>query len=198
MPRNGFFGVKNSHIAILKDEDEFTYETPVKVPGTVEIKMEPSVETNTSYADNEPWIDKTQDNGGSGTISFYDTESTTELRKLFADLVGFDIDAKGRALGTSGKTPKKFAFMCEQPGHVIGKRRCFLACQIKAPSMDSKTIEGKPDITQLDYDLTWRPVTLPTGWRGSFYDSYSDLEDYAKFFDKVDTQLTPASASEVA
>lgn len=198
MPRNGFFGVKNSHIAILKDEDEFSYETPVKVPGTVEIKMEPSVETNTSYADNEPWIDKTQDNGGSGTISFYDTESTTELRKLFADLVGFDIDAKGRVLGTSGKTPKKFAFMCEQPGHVIGKRRCFLACQIKAPSMDSKTIEDKPDITQLDYDLTWRPVTLPTGWRGSFYDSYSDLEDYAKFFDKVDTQLTPAPASEVA
>lgn len=198
MPRNGFFGVKNSHIAILKDEDKFTYETPVKVPGTVEIKMEPSVETNTSYADNEPWIDKTQDNGGDGTISFYDTESTTELRKLFADLVGFDIDAKGRVLGTSGNTPKKFAFMCEQPGHVIGKRRCFLACQIKAPSMDSKTIEDKPDITQLDYDLTWRPVTLPTGWRGSFYDSYSDLEDYAKFFDKVDTQLTPASASEVA
>lgn len=198
MPRNGFFGVKNSHIAILKDEDAFTYETPVKVPGTVEIKMEPSVETNTSYADNEPWIDKTQDNGGSGTISFYDTESTTELRKLFADLVGFDIDAKGHVLGTSGKTPKKFAFMCEQPGHVIGKRRCFLACQIKAPSMDSKTIEDKPDITQLDYDLTWRPVTLPTGWRGSFYDSYSDLDDYAKFFDEVDTQLTPAPASEVA
>lgn len=198
MPRNGFFGVKNSHIAILKDEDAFTYETPVKVPGTVEIKMEPSVETNTSYADNEPWIDKTQDNGGSGTISFYDTESTTELRKLFADLVGFDIDEKGRVLGTSGKTPKKFAFMCEQPGHVIGKRRCFLACQIKAPSMDSKTIEDKPDITQLDYDLTWRPVTLPTGWRGSFYDSYSDLEDYAKFFDEVDTQLAPAPASEAA
>ena len=65
MLRNGFFGVKNSHIAVLKDEDAFTYETPVKIPGTVEIKMEPSVETNTSYADNEPWIDKTQDNGGS-------------------------------------------------------------------------------------------------------------------------------------
>ena len=115
MPRNGFFGVKNSHIAVLKDEDAFTYEIPVKIPGTVEIKMEPSVETNTSYADNEPWIDKTQDNGGSGTISFYDTESTPELRKLFAELVGFDVDAKGRVLGTSGKTPKKFAFMCEQP-----------------------------------------------------------------------------------
>lgn len=198
MPRNGFFGVKNSHIAILKDEDAFTYDTPVKVPGTVEIKMEPSVETSTSYGDNKPWLDKDQDNGGTGTISFYDTESTPEMRKLFADIVGFDIDAKGRVLGTSGKKPKKFAFMCEQPGHVISKRRCFLECKLKPPSMDAKTLEEKPDITQLDYDLTWRPVTLSTGWRGGFYDTYSDLEDYDKFFDKVDTQLTPAPASEVA
>ena len=198
MPRNGFFGVKNSHIAILKNEDAFTYDTPVKVPGTVEIKMEPSVGTSTSYGDNETWLDKDQDNGGIGTISFYDTESTPEMRKLFADIVGFDIDAKGRVLGTSGKKPKKFAFMCEQPGHVISKRRCFLECKLKPPSMDAKTLEEKPDITQLDYDLTWRPVTLPTGWRGGFYDTYSDLEDYDKFFDKVDTQLTPAPASEVA
>ncbi|WP_294379463.1 major tail protein [uncultured Senegalimassilia sp.] len=198
MPRNGFFGVKNSHIAVLSDEDAFTYATPVKIPGTVEIKMEPSVETSTSYGDNEPWLDKNQDNGGTGTISFYDTESTAEMRKLFADIVGFDIDAKGRVLGTSGKKPKKFAFMCEQPGEVISKRRCFLECQLKAPSMDAKTLEEKPDITQLDYDLTWRPVTLPTKWRGSFYDSYSDLEDYDKFFEKVDIQLTPAPESEVA
>lgn len=196
MPRNGFFGVKNSHIAVLKDEDAFTYETPVKILGTVEVKMEPSVESSTSYADNEPWLDKTQDNGGSGTVSFYDTESTPELRKLFARLIGFDIDAAGRVLGTSGKTPEKFAFMCEQPGHVVGKRRCFLSCEIKPPSMDAKTLEDKPDITQLDYELTWRPVTLPTGWRGCFYDSYSDIEGYDKFFDEVDTALTPATETE--
>lgn len=194
MPRNGYFGVKNAHIAVLESEDNFTYANPVRVPGTVEIKMEPSVETATSYADNEPWIDKTQDNGGSGTISFYDTEGTVEMRKLFASLVGFDIDAKGRVLGTSGKAPKKFAFMCEQPGHAVGKRRCFLCCQIKAPSMDAKTLEDKPDITHLDYDITWRPVTLPSGWRGSSYDSFSDLDGYETFFDEVDTQLTPAQS----
>lgn len=194
MPRNGYFGVKNAHIAPFKNEESFTYEKPVHVPGTVEIKMEPSVETVTSYGDNEPWLDKTQDNGGTGSISFYDTESTAELRKMFADLVGFDIDAKGRVLGTSGKPPKPFALMCEQPGHVMGRRRCWLYCKVKAPSMDAKTLEEKPDITQLDYDITWRPVTLPTGWRGCSYDSFSDLDDYETFFDEVDTQLTPAQS----
>ncbi len=193
--RNGFFGVKNAYIALVKDEEAHTYETPVHVPGTVEVKMEPAIESATSYGDNETWLDKNQDNGGSGTLSFYDTESTPELRKLFADCVGYDIDAKGRVLGTSGKTPKKFAFMCEQPGEVIGKRRCFLLCQMKAPSMDAKTLEDKPDITQLDYELTWRPVTLPSGWRGCTYDSYSDLDGYDTFFESVDTDLTPVKES---
>lgn len=45
MARNGFFGVRNSHFAICTDEDKFTYEKPVHMAGTVEISMEPSVET---------------------------------------------------------------------------------------------------------------------------------------------------------
>ncbi len=195
MPRNGFFGVKNTHIAPCTNEDTLTYDKPVAVPGTVEIKATPSVSTETSYADNDAWIEKQQDNGGSGTISFYDTESTPELRKLFSKLTGYEIDAKGRVLGSSGKDPQPFALMCEQPGHIMGKRRCYLMCRLSKPSMDAKTIEGKPTITKLDYDFTWKPVKLPTGWRGTHYDSYSDIDGYDKFFDEVDTALTPATSA---
>lgn len=196
MARNGFFGVKNTHIALLKDADALTYATPVSIPGTVEIKATPSVNTETSYADNEPWIEKQQDNGGSGTLSFFDTDGTPEMRKLFARLTGCEVDATGRILGSSGKDPERFALMCEQPGHVTGKRRCYLDCQLSKPSMDAKTIEDKPSITQLDYDFTWKPVTLSTGWRGSYYDSYSDINGYDKFFDEVDTALKPATDGE--
>lgn len=115
MARNGFFGVKNAHIARLTNEETFTYEKPIHIPGTVEIKIEPSIEQSTSHGDNETWLDKYQDNGGSITWSLYDIESTPELRALLADIIGFDIDEKGRLLATSGKTPKPFAFMCEQP-----------------------------------------------------------------------------------
>lgn len=191
MPRNGFFGVKNAHIALCEDTDALTYATPIHVQGTVEIKATPSVNTSTSYADNQSWIEKQQDNGGSGTMSFYDTESTPALRALFAKLTGYEVDAAGRVLGSSDKDPQWFALMCEQPGHVVGKRRCYLMCQLTKPSMDAKTVEDKPDITQLDYDFTWKPVTLSSGWRGCHYDSYSDLDDYDKFFDEVDTAITP-------
>lgn len=191
MPRNGFFGVKNSHFALVKDEDTLTYDKPVHVAGTVEISMEPSVERDTSYADNEPWLDKEQDNGGSGTMSFYDTESTAELRQLISDLVGYEIAADGRTILSVDLKPKKFAFLCEQPGHILGRRRCLLMCQLSKPKMSLKTLEDKPDITQLDYAFTWRPVTIPgTDIRTSGYDSFTGLADYEKFFEAVDTKLS--------
>lgn len=191
MARNGFFGVKNSHFAFLTDEDKFTYEKPLHIPGTVEIKMERSVESATSYADNAPWLTKQQDNGGSGTMSFYDMESTPELRAFLARAVGFDIDEAGHVLESAEKDPEPFAYMCEQPGHVTGKRMCKLKCYLTKPNLDAKTLEDKPEITQLDYDFTYEKVTLPSGWTGTGYSSYEDLEDYADFFKSVLTDLTP-------
>lgn len=198
MARNGFFGVKNAHIARFTDEDTFKYEKPVHIPGTVEIKVDPSIEQATSYGDNEPWLDKYQDNGGSVTWSLYDIESTPELRELMADINGFDIDQKGRVLATSGKPPKPFALLFEQPGHAVGRRRCIYKCTSKPVSIDAKTLEEKPDITQLDYALTFRPVKLPSGWRGSYIDTYGDIEGYDKFFEEVDTAVTPKTVSEDA
>lgn len=191
MPRNGFFGVKNAHFALCTDVDAFKFLKPYHVPGAVEVKATPSLSNGKSYADDDIWIDDTKDNGGSGTLSLRDTESTPELRKMFALMAGLDIDAKGRVLGSSNKEPMPFAFMCQQSGKTVSKRRCYLMCKISKPSMDAKTLEDKPDIIQLDYDFEWKPVTLASGWRGCHYDSFSDLEDYDKFFEKVDTALTP-------
>ena len=186
MVRNGYFGVKNSHFSICTDEAALTYEDPVHVAGTVAINMEPSVETATSHADNEPWLKKQQDNGGSGTMSFYDTESTPELRQLIADLVGYEIAQDGRTILSADRTPKKFAFMCEQPGHVLGRRRCYLMCQLSKPTMDLASLTDTPEITQLDYPFEWEPVTIPgTDIRTNGYDSFTGLDDYDTFFDAV-------------
>lgn len=188
MARNGFFGVRNSHFAICTDEDKFTYEKPVHMAGTVEISMEPSVETGTSHADNEVWLEEQQDNGGSGTMSFYDTEGTPENRQLIADLVGYTIAEDGRTILSANKKPKKFAFMCEQPGHVLGRRRCLLMCQLSKPSQTLTTNSDTPEITQLDYPFTWKPIVPPGGNaddRTSGYDSFTGLADYDTFFNAV-------------
>lgn len=202
MARNGFFGVRNSHFAVCTDEEKLTYDKPVHVAGTVEISMEPSVESGASHADNEVWLEEQQDNGGSGTMSFLDTDSTPELRRLIADLVGYAIAEDGRTVLSANRQPKPFAFMCEQPGHVLGRRRCLLMCKMSKPSQTMKTLEGSPDITQLDYPFTWKPVTPPGGTpedNTSGYDSFTGLPDYEGFFDEVKTDglivpRTPAAS----
>ena len=199
--RNGYFGVRNSHVAICNDEEKLTYEKPVHIAGTVEISMEPSVESGTSHADNDVWLDEQQDNGGSGTMSFYDTESTPELRQLIADLVGYEITKDGRTNMKANKKPKPFAFMCEQPGHVSGRRRCLLMCQLSKPSLDMKTTEDSPEITQLDYPFKWKPIVPPGGTaddRTSGYDSFTGVTGYDTFFDAVNIEGLLAKADSTA
>ncbi len=197
MARNGFFGVRNSHFAPIIDEDKLTYEKPVHVAGTVEISMEPTVESATSHADNDVWLEEQQDSGGSGTMSFYDTESTPELRKLIADLVGYTIASDGRTILSANRNPKPFAFFCEQPGHVLGRRRCLLMCQLAKPKQTLTSTQGTPEITQLDYPFTWKPVIPPGGTaddRTSGYDSFTGLPDYDTFFEGVNLENLIVSA----
>lgn len=196
MARNGFFGVKNSHFALCTDQDAFKYEAPVHVAGTVEIKMEVSVSSTASHADNGTWIDKMLDNGGSGTMSFYDVEQTKEFRKLFAAMTGYGVDSHGRMILLADKEPQPFAFMCEQPGHVMGKRKCLLMCKMTKPNMDAATTEDDAEITQLDFDFTWRPVTLPNGTYTSGYNDYSNTDTYSKFFEAVDIDLAEEQAED--
>ena len=122
-------------------------------------------------------------------MSFFDVESTKELRRLLADITGYTVTKDGRMSLTANKKPKKFAFMCEQPGHVMGKRRCLLMCEMSKPKNEANTNQDSPEITALEFPFKWRPVSLPTGdedtKRTSGYDSYSGLSDYATFFDAV-------------
>ena len=194
MSRNGYFGVKNSHIALCTDTEKFTYEDPVHIAGTVEIKLDASVESADSYADNDTWLSSQKDNGGSGTLSVYDIENIT-TRKLVADILGYELDANGRMLLSADKDPVPFAYMCEQPGSAYGKRKCLLMCKARKPSTDAKTQEDKPEITQIDIAFEWKAVTLPNGWRRSGYNDYVGTKTYESFFLKVDTALVASTTA---
>lgn len=194
MARNGYFGVKNTHIALCTDTEKLTYDVPTHIPGTVEVKLDPSVESADSYADNETWLSSQKDNGGSGTLSVYDIENPT-TRALVSKIIGYQVDAGGRMLLSAEEDPVPFAFMCEQPGSAYGKRKCLYMCKAKKPSTDAKTQEDKPDITQIDIEFEWKPVTLSSGWRGTGYNDYFGTKTYDDFFEKVDTALVPATTT---
>ena len=187
--RQGFFGVKNCHIALLTAESPLTYAEPVAVPGTVEISADAEVSSEAAYADDMVWIDGTTNNGFSGTLSLRDTVSTPTLRELFAKLSGYAIDANGRILGLTQRAPQTFALMCEKTGTNVNQRRCWYYCQLTPPSFDAATKEDNAEITQLDYEFTARPVTLPSGEVASHYDDFTGSETFDDFFEAVDTAI---------
>ena len=204
--KQNWFGVKNAHIAFMTSETTPAWDTPTAIPGLVSVKFDPELSDDKTYADDEIWTSDDIDNGFSGEMEFRDLESTSDLRAIFNQMVGYDADSDGRTLGTASKPATPFAFMCENGGRVAKKRRCLLKCIASKPSAEWKTNEdGKEYVT---YNISFKavPVTITTTtgtspntttveWRGTFYDDFSGSSTFDSFFTAVEDDLAPASSS---
>ena len=64
------FNLKNVHIAILtkSDQNEFTYGTPVALPGAVSLSMDAQGEASPFYADGIEYFRSVTNNGYSGDL----------------------------------------------------------------------------------------------------------------------------------
>lgn len=199
--RNAFIGLPDAHVATLEDESSFTYGDPLDVGalgGIIEIALDADSSTDPIYASDQTWIDSETDNGFTGTIRLVDVWSEPTLRHKFSEYVGYDFASDGTLLGTSGKPRKKFALMAGQSGVLSGKRTCYLSCQIQKPSKNAATKEASGVHQADEFPIVARPVILPSGWKGSFYENVeADGALYSGFFSAVRTDLAPAADDEV-
>lgn len=197
--RNAFIGLSDAHVATLTDETNFTYGDPLDVGalgGIIEIALEIDSQTDTIYASDQPWIDSETDNGFTGTMRLVDVWSQPVLRRAFAEYVGYEFAADGTLLGTSGKPRKKFALMAGQSGVLSGKRTCYLSVQVQKPAKNAATKEASGVHQADEFPIVARPVTLPSGWKGSFYENVeADGSLYTNFFSSVRTDLVASSSS---
>lgn len=196
---NGYFGLSGARIAPVIDETNLVYGTPVDIGelgGIIEIAMNAQVSTDPVYATDRVWIDSQTDNGFEGNIRLINVWGEPTLRAAFAPLTGYEFATDGTLLGTSDKAPQKFALMGESSGNLANKRTCFLMCQLGKPNKGGQTKEqsgtNKPD----EFSIVARPVTLPSGWKGSFYENVpEDGALYTNFMSGVRTDMVPESAS---
>ena len=201
MDRNAYVGLKNAHIAPVIDEDQHTYETPVAIGllgGIMEIALNAQTSNNPIYAADITWIDSETDNGFEGTVRLANIWGNPTLRALFAPLCGYEFASDGTLLGSSGKPRRKFALMAEPSGVVSNKRECYLLCQFGKPNRGSQTKGESGNHAADEFPITARPVTLSSGWTGSFYENIpSDGSAYTNFYNSVRTNLAPATNENV-
>lgn len=129
MPDKVKFNVKNLHYAVM-DESEGTYETPVAIPGTVNLSMNPNGGTEPFYADGIQYFTTVANNGYTGDIEV----------AYFPD--GFLTDVFGATTSTtdkvmtesSGIQPKNIALLFQEDGDAVGTKFVLYNVKCDRPS----------------------------------------------------------------
>lgn len=192
---NGYFGIDMATIFPCLDEDNLIFGAPVDVAGLggiIEIAMAAATTNETTYASDKAWIDSVIDNGFDGTIRIVNVWGHPTLRRAFAPLAGYEFATDGTFLGSSDKAPQKFALAGQQSGNIEGKRTCYLLCQLSKPDKNMATKEGGATNQPDEFAISARPVTLPSGWKGSFYENVpADGALFTNFFNQVRTDMVP-------
>lgn len=125
------FGLEKVHIAF---KGEAGYETPIHVPGAVNLGLTPEGDTNTFYADNIAYFSMTSNNGYTG-----DLEMALVPDEVLAEMLGWEIDENGMLVEIADGIQKEFAMLYEVKGNEKNKRYVYYNCKASRPTQEHGT-----------------------------------------------------------
>lgn len=177
------FGLRNVHYApFTVAAGVITYETPLPLPGGIEISLEPRGEMVEFYADDILYYSASNNQGYDGTLSL--ANITEEF--LIAAL-GEVKDTEDMVLTeTANSVGKPFALMFEFAGDVKAVRHVMYNCTANRPTVTSstKTATAEPNANELtfvaspregDYAVKTKttattPAPIYDGWYATVYE----------------------------
>ncbi|MGN8648315.1 major tail protein [Gracilibacillus sp. HCP3S3_G5_1] len=176
------FGVKNAHyapITVDPDTNEDVYGTPVRLPGTVELTLEPRGDMTEFFADNMLYYSAPNNQGYEGTLTI------ANIPQHFAvDVLGEEQDEEDEVLTekTNAKT-SRFAFMFEFDGDVKATRHVLYNCSANRPTVSgtTKTDSVEPNTTELSFVASARvkdnavKTKTTTNTPSTIYDAWYDV-----------------------
>lgn len=152
------FGLKNVHYApyTVAEDNTVTYETPIAIPGAVELSLDPRGELTEFYADDMLYYAAPNNQGYDGTLSI------AVIPEQFA------IDALGEVLDEDDEvvhelmeaTTKNFAFMFEFAGDVKATRHVMYNCTANRPSLSGSTKTDSVEVQPNELTFISSPIEL--------------------------------------
>lgn len=176
MSRNKIkYGLKNVHYAVITEVDgTVTYGTPVKIPGAVNLTLDPQGEQVEFYADDNKYWSTFANNGYSGNLEV--ALVPDEFKK---DVFGYKEDENGVLFEDASATPKNFALLFEFSGDKNATRHCLYNVTANRPNQNSSTKGATIDPQTETMDITAAPA-IDTGLvkakaepaQGAVYDAW--------------------------
>lgn len=146
------FGLKNAHYVPITTDEETgldVYGTPVKMPGSVELSLEPRGDMVEFYADDMLFYSAPNNQGYDGTLSI------ANIPDEFAeDVLGEEKDEDDSVLTEkSNAKPGRFAFLFEFDGDVKATRHVLYNCSANRPTVtgSTKTDSVEPTPNELTF-----------------------------------------------
>lgn len=145
------FNLKNVHYALLK---EGGYDTPVAIPGAVNLNLKPQGDTARFYADGIEYYTSAANNGYSG-----DYEAARFPEQMLQDVWGFTLDDNNVLVEDATAEPKPFALLFQIDGDKNDS--CYVVYNVTAqrPSIASATNENSKTPKTQSLSITATPLT---------------------------------------
>lgn len=146
------YGLKNVYYAkaTIAANGSATYDTPVAVPGAVNLSLEPEGDTTPFYADNIVYYTGISNSGYSGTL-----EMALIPDSFRVDILGEVSDATtGLQYERADVEPSHFALMFQFEGDDAATRHVMYNCVAARPSVASQTKEASVEPVTETLNLT--------------------------------------------
>lgn len=150
------YGLKNIYYAkITKGDSGINYSKPVAWPGAKNLKIDPSGDTNTFYADDMAYFTTSSANGYSGSLEVAEIPES-----MLIDVFGYKRSENGMLVEVSNAQTADIALLFECQGDVKARRHIFFQCTLGRPSFEANTKEDKTDPDTKSLDITVTPIKV--------------------------------------
>lgn len=183
------FGLKNVHIAPITGivEGKYTYGDIFKLPGAVNLSLEPQGDQNDFYADDTKYFSAYANNGYSGDLEI--AMITDDFREK---IMGEKKDSNGAYIESSNDTFTPFAIGFEISGDEKGRRFWYYNCTCSRSKNDAKTIESSKEPTTDSLTITSMARETDNRVRVLLSETAENKTAYDGFFTKVYEEVTTA------
>lgn len=179
------YDLKNAYYAIatIDDTNAATYSTPVKIPGSVSLSMEPKGDANPFYADGITYYTSTLNNGYSG-----DFEIALVPESFKKDVLGYIEDSSKVLVEDANAATVHFAFLFQFEGDEKAIRHVLYNCTTARSKVEGDTkgekIEPKTEKLTLTSTSVYN-ASLGTDIVKSETGSTTTTSDYESWFTAV-------------